>query len=79
MPSDLTTIGRWVIGLSLAGLVIGGGLWLAGKLRLPLGRLPGDFHFQSGSLSCFIPLATTLLLSLVLTLIVNILLRLLGR
>jgi H+/Cl- antiporter ClcA len=79
MPGDLTAIGRWVIGLSLAGLIVGGAIWLAGKLKLPLGRLPGDLHFQSGSLTCFIPLATTLILSLLLTLVLNILLRLLGR
>ncbi len=37
-----------------------------------LGKLPGDFVFQSGSIKVFAPLATCLLLSLIITFILNI-------
>jgi len=41
--------------------------------RIPwLGRLPGDFLFQRGGTTIYIPLATSLVLSLVLTILVNI-------
>ncbi|NOR89422.1 MAG: DUF2905 family protein [Anaerolineales bacterium] len=76
---DLSTIARWVI---LAGVVIiitGIGLWLAGRFDLPLGRLPGDIHIERDGFSCFIPLATSIILSLLLTLALNILLRFLNR
>ncbi len=54
--------------LILAGLVIAGvGLLLT--LGLPLGRLPGDFAVKRGNFSFYFPLATSLLVSLVLTLV----------
>jgi hypothetical protein len=58
-------MGRFLI---LAGLLIAGaGLLLT--LGLPLGRLPGDFSVRRGSFSFYFPLATSLLVSLILTLI----------
>lgn len=38
-----------------------------------LGKLPGDFSFQAGNVKIFFPLATCLLLSLILSIIVNVL------
>ena len=73
--NDLTSIGRWVILGGLSLLVLGGMIWLAGKLNLPLGRLPGDIHIEREGFSCFAPLATSLLLSLLLTLLLNLILR----
>lgn len=77
--SDLTAFGKWIFiaGLALAGL--GGLLWLAGRLGLPLGRLPGDLRIESGGFTLQFPLATSLLLSLGLTLLINLLLRLFKR
>jgi hypothetical protein len=72
---ETDNLARWLIlgGLIVAGL--GGVLWLAGRLGLPLGRLPGDLRFETGGVSCFVPLATSVLLSLALTLIINLLAR----
>ena len=55
-----------VFGLLIAG--VGVVLLLAGRLSW-LGRLPGDVHVQRGNWSFYFPLATSLLVSLVLTLI----------
>ncbi|MCJ7568524.1 MAG: DUF2905 domain-containing protein [Anaerolineales bacterium] len=76
---DLSSIARWVILTGAVIIIIGIGLWLAGRFDLPLGRLPGDIHIERGGFSCFIPLATSILLSLLLTLALNILLRFLNR
>lgn len=76
---DLSSITRWVILAGVAIIIVGIGLWLAGHFDLPLGRLPGDIHIERGGFSCFIPLATSILLSLLLTLALNILLRFLNR
>jgi hypothetical protein len=76
---DLTSIGRWVVLIGIALIVIGGGLWLAGRSGLPLGKLPGDFQFEFGSISCLFPLASSILISLVLTLVLNLLIRILNR
>jgi len=76
---DLSTVARWVILTGFVIIIIGIGLWLAGRFDLPLGRLPGDIHIERGGFSCFIPLATSIILSLLLTLALNILLRFLNR
>lgn len=53
--------------LILAGVVAG----LAGKIP-GLGRLPGDIYFRKGSFTFYFPMATSLLLSLILTLVFSI-------
>ena len=58
-----------VVGLAVAGL--GLVIWLAGRVPF-LGRLPGDISLRGENFSCFFPLATILLLSLALTVLVNL-------
>ena len=50
--------------IALAGVV----LMLVGRVPW-VGRLPGDIHIQRGNFTFYFPLATSLLLSVVLTLI----------
>jgi hypothetical protein len=52
-----------LIGLIIAGL---GLLMMAG---VPIGRLPGDFAFRRGNFSFHFPLATSIIVSIILTLI----------
>ena len=54
--------------LVLVGLVVAG-LGLLMMLGVPLGRLPGDFQVRRGSFSFYFPLATSIILSIILTLI----------
>jgi hypothetical protein len=70
-------LGKWIMVAGLALVVVGGLFWLLARAGLPLGQLPGDFHFERGNLTCFFPLASMLLLSLLLTLAINLLQRLL--
>jgi len=60
--------------IALIGLI----LLLAPKIPL-LGRLPGDIIIQREGFTCFFPLATMILVSIVLTILLNIVARLLGR
>jgi len=53
--------------IALAGVV----LMLVGRVPW-LGRLPGDIHIERGNFSFYFPLATSLLLSVVLTLFLYI-------
>jgi len=78
MP-DPTSIGRWLVIGGLALAAIGGLVILASRVGLPLGRLPGDIRFQSGNVTVFLPLVTMILLSVVLTVLVNVILRILGK
>ncbi len=65
--------------LGLIFLIIGGVIYLVERLGIPLGRLPGDIRIQRGNLTCFFPLATTILLSVVLTVLLNIIIRLFKK
>ena len=78
MP-DLTTIGKWVVIAGLALMLGGGIIWLAGKTGLPLGRLPGDIRIEREGFSFYFPLATSLVLSVGLTILLNLLARFLKR
>lgn len=75
MP-EINTLARWLLVLGFSLLAIGAVLWVLGKTGLPLGRLPGDLHFQIGGATCWIPLVSSILLSILLTLALNILSRL---
>ncbi len=60
--------------LAIGGFFIIMGLFLTlGGRFLPLGRLPGDIYIQRGNFTFYFPLVSGLLLSLILTLIVNLL------
>lgn len=59
-------------GLALAG--VGALLWLAPQIPW-LGKLPGDLRFERPGLRIHVPLASSILISLVLTLALNCLAR----
>ncbi len=66
--------------VALGALTAVGGLVLIALGRFAfLGRLPGDIAVRRGNFSCFVPLASLLLLSLLLTILLNLLLRLAGK
>ncbi|MGE0703803.1 MAG: DUF2905 domain-containing protein [Vicinamibacterales bacterium] len=54
--------------LVVAGLVIAG-LGVLMMLGVPFGRLPGDLMVRRGRFSFYFPLATSILLSILLTLL----------
>jgi hypothetical protein len=65
-------------------LLVGGVVFILGLLlflfvRGPVGKLPGDFTFTSGNFTCIAPFATMILLSLLLTIIVNVVLRVMNK
>jgi hypothetical protein len=62
-------LGRILIYVGVAIALLGVCLLLADKLHIPLGRLPGDFSWHGKNSSFYFPLATCILVSVVLTLI----------
>jgi hypothetical protein len=61
--------GKFLIIAGAVILVIGMVLLMADKL--PLGRLPGDIRFGGERFRIYIPLTTCILLSILITLVVN--------
>ena len=60
--------------LVILGIVIAG-VGLLMMLGVPFGRLPGDLSWRRGNTSFHFPLATSIILSIILTLLLNFFLR----
>ncbi len=64
-----TETGRFLILAGVVAIVIGAAFMFADKIQLF--RLPGDLHFGSGRFRIYFPIATSILLSILLTIILN--------
>ncbi|MFP5229547.1 MAG: DUF2905 domain-containing protein [Acidobacteriota bacterium] len=65
----MNELGRVLIGIGLLLVVCGAVVILAGKVGLPLGRLPGDFTWRGKHTTVYFPLATSIVISVVLSLV----------
>ncbi|HEY0162115.1 MAG TPA: DUF2905 family protein [Edaphobacter sp.] len=65
----MSDLGRILISLGLLLVVVGLIFLFFGRINLPLGRLPGDFSWRGRGWSVSFPLASSLLVSVVLSLI----------
>lgn len=65
---EIQSIGRFLVIAGILLAVAGGLLLLAGKIPW-IGRLPGDIFIQRKNFTFYFPLATSILLSLLLTLL----------
>ena len=72
MPLD--DIGRTLLVVGLLIAVMGVLMLLGGQLPW-LGRLPGDISIERGNFRFYAPVATCLLLSLIVTLVLNLMAR----
>jgi len=71
----MDTLGRWLMLLGGLLFLTGGLLVLLARWGLPLGRLPGDFVYRHGNFTCVFPLATSIVLSVLFTVLLNLLAR----
>ena len=65
-------LGRLLIIIGGLLLVVGIILILAGKVNLPIGRLPGDIVYRGKNTTFYFPLATSILLSVILSLVLYV-------
>ncbi|HTT22985.1 MAG TPA: DUF2905 domain-containing protein [Candidatus Sulfotelmatobacter sp.] len=68
----MSELGRILIVLGGVLIAVGILLLLFGRLHLPLGRLPGDIVYRGKNAVFYFPLATSILLSVLLTLVLYI-------
>lgn len=76
---NMENIARWLVIGGVVLILIGGGVYLASRLGIPLGRLPGDIRIERGSGLFYFPIVTSCLLSILLTVVLNIIIRFLNR
>jgi len=63
-------VGRILLVFGVLLVVVGGALMLFGRLHLP-----GDLTFRAGNTTIYLPLATSLILSVVGTIVLNLIFR----
>ena len=70
---DLSGLGKSLLVMAVALALVGGLLMLLGKGALP--RLPGDVWFGKGNVRLFVPIGTSIVVSIVLTILLNVFVR----
>ncbi len=79
----LNSIGRWIFFVGLGIAALGGLIWLGSKVPLlnKIGSLPGDIRYTSpdGSFGCYLPIVSMIVISLILTVVLNVIVRLLNK
>jgi hypothetical protein len=67
----MESIGKFLVLLGVTITIVGAALW-AGFGRGWLGRLPGDIHIERGGSGFYFPIVTCIVISIVLTILLNI-------
>ena len=66
----MADVGRLLLVFGVLLVVVGGALMLFGRFHLP-----GDLTFRSGNTTIYIPIATSIVLSIVATIVLNLVFR----
>ena len=72
------TLGKWLVVAGVGLALLGGSLWLLSRVPF-LGRLPGDIRIERPGFTCMVPLASSIIISVLLTIILNLIARLFNR
>ena len=72
----MSEIGKVLIFFGVILLVLGALFLALGRTSLPLGRLPGDILYRGKRTTFYFPLATSIILSLVLSVVLYVISRL---
>lgn len=68
-------VGKLLVYFGIALVVAGLLMMFAGRIHFPLGRLPGDFLYRGKNTTVYFPLATSVLLSVVLSILLYVVRR----
>ncbi|NJC96101.1 MAG: DUF2905 domain-containing protein [Anaerolineae bacterium] len=71
----MENIARYLMIGGIILFLVGGGVYLASKFGFPLGRLPGDIRIEGRNGSFYFPVTTSILISVILTIILNLIAR----
>ncbi len=71
----MENIARTLMLSGIALFLIGGGIYLAAKFGIPLGRLPGDIRIEGENGGFYFPVTSSILVSVILTIVVNLMIR----
>jgi hypothetical protein len=63
----------------IALFLIGGGIYLAARFGIPLGRLPGDIRIEGENGSFYFPITSSILVSVILSILINLISKFLRK
>ena len=75
----MENIARTLMIGGIALFLIGGGIYLAAKFGIPLGRLPGDIRIEGENGGFYFPVTSSILVSVILTILLNVIARLIKK
>ena len=75
----METISRYLMFAGIVLFLIGGGMYLAVKFGIPLGRLPGDIRIEGENGGFYFPVTSSILVSVILSSLLNLALRLFKK
>ena len=75
----MENIARFLVIGGIVLILIGGGVYLAAKFGIPLGRLPGDIRLEGKNGTFYFPVASSILVSVIITILLNIIIRFLKK
>jgi hypothetical protein len=76
---NFSDLGRWLIWAGTAIVMVGGILWLLGKIPWGGKDLPGTIRIEGSGFSCVFPVLASIVFSLVLTIVLNVIVRLFHK
>jgi hypothetical protein len=71
-PFGVTDLGKLLVLLGGIVVVVGLALILIGRTHLPIGRLPGDMVYRGKNTTFYFPLATSIVISVVLSVLMYV-------
>jgi hypothetical protein len=75
----MESVARYLMIGGVILFLVGGGIFLASKFGIPLGRLPGDIRIEGKNGAFYFPITSSILVSVVLTIVLNLIARLLRK
>jgi hypothetical protein len=74
-PFGVTDLGKLLVVLGGIVVIVGLVLILLGRTNLPIGRLPGDIIYRGKNTTFYFPLATSIVVSVVLSILLYVIAR----
>ena len=75
----MENIARYLMIGGVIIFLIGVGVYLASRFGIPLGRLPGDIRIEGENGSFYFPITSSIVVSVILTIVLNIISRFLQK
>jgi hypothetical protein len=75
----MENLARFLVIGGIILILMGGGIYLAAKIGIPFGSLPGDIRIEGKNGSFYFPVVSSIVISILLTLILNLAIRFLNK